>query len=236
MAVGDKVILPDGEWPIVGIFATGDLLDGQLVGDTETVMPALRHKTFNTVLVRLEFAGRLRHVPRGADHQSAADGGCDAAAGLERQGQRPISPPFRASSSMASGVILAIGALFGCFNTMYAAVESRGREIATLRALGYGGLPIAAFGAAGGGGAVGRRRADRRRASPGRCMTGCRAAWVRMSSCLTVSPAMVGIGVSVGGGGGFSGRAAAIHPGGALERGRRITGAISPFFQRYFMG
>ena len=41
------------------------------------------------------------------------------------------------------GVILAVGALFACFNTMYAAVESRGREIATLRALGYGGFAVA---------------------------------------------------------------------------------------------
>src|SRR5213078_2960316 len=34
IAIGDKVILPDGEWPIVGAFTTGDMLDGQLVGDT----------------------------------------------------------------------------------------------------------------------------------------------------------------------------------------------------------
>ncbi|MBA2587846.1 MAG: ABC transporter permease, partial [Alphaproteobacteria bacterium] len=39
--------------------------------------------------------------------------------------------------------ILGLGALFGCFNSMYTAVESRGREIATLRALGYRGFPIA---------------------------------------------------------------------------------------------
>jgi putative ABC transport system permease protein len=42
------------------------------------------------------------------------------------------------------GIILAVGALFACFNTMYAAVESRGREIATLRALGYGAFAVAA--------------------------------------------------------------------------------------------
>jgi putative ABC transport system permease protein len=41
------------------------------------------------------------------------------------------------------GVILATGALFGCFNTMYAAVAARGREIATLRALGYGSFAVA---------------------------------------------------------------------------------------------
>jgi len=38
---------------------------------------------------------------------------------------------------------MAVGALFGCLNTMYAAVAARGREIATLRALGYSAFPVA---------------------------------------------------------------------------------------------
>jgi len=38
---------------------------------------------------------------------------------------------------------MAIGALFGCLNTMYAAVSARGREIATLRALGFNAFPVA---------------------------------------------------------------------------------------------
>ena len=42
------------------------------------------------------------------------------------------------------GLILAVGALFGCFNVMYASVEARGNEIATLRALGFGGFAVAA--------------------------------------------------------------------------------------------
>ena len=41
------------------------------------------------------------------------------------------------------GTVMAIGALFGCLNTMYAAVSARGREIATLRALGFGAFPVA---------------------------------------------------------------------------------------------
>ncbi|HEY2009556.1 MAG TPA: ABC transporter permease [Rhizomicrobium sp.] len=53
VAVGDKVILPDGAWPIVGVYATGDLRDGELLGDTETLMLSVRHKTYNSVLLRL---------------------------------------------------------------------------------------------------------------------------------------------------------------------------------------
>ena len=44
------------------------------------------------------------------------------------------------------GVVIAglmgIGAIFGAVNTMYNAVASRGREIATLRALGFGSMPV----------------------------------------------------------------------------------------------
>jgi putative ABC transport system permease protein len=40
------------------------------------------------------------------------------------------------------GGIMAIGALFGALNTMYTAVSARTREIATLRALGFGSLAV----------------------------------------------------------------------------------------------
>ena len=37
---------------------------------------------------------------------------------------------------------MAIGAVFGALNTMYAAVATRAREIATLRAIGFRGAPV----------------------------------------------------------------------------------------------
>jgi putative ABC transport system permease protein len=40
------------------------------------------------------------------------------------------------------GLLMGIGAVFGALNTMYTAVSSRSAEIATLRALGFGGTPI----------------------------------------------------------------------------------------------
>ena len=38
--------------------------------------------------------------------------------------------------------IMAIGAIFGALNTMYSAVSERGREIATMRALGFGSVSV----------------------------------------------------------------------------------------------
>ncbi|MFH7416683.1 FtsX-like permease family protein, partial [Pseudomonas syringae group genomosp. 7] len=40
------------------------------------------------------------------------------------------------------GTIMAVGAVFGALNTMYAAVATRAREIATMRAIGFRGLPV----------------------------------------------------------------------------------------------
>ena len=37
---------------------------------------------------------------------------------------------------------MAVGAVFGALNTMYAAVSTRAREIATLRAIGFSGAPV----------------------------------------------------------------------------------------------
>ncbi len=41
-------------------------------------------------------------------------------------------------------IMMAIGAIFGALNTMYSAVSARTKEIATLRALGFGGFPAMA--------------------------------------------------------------------------------------------
>src|SRR5690606_40644465 len=43
---------------------------------------------------------------------------------------------------MVVGAIMGIGAVFGALNTMFATVTTRVREIATLRAIGFRGLPV----------------------------------------------------------------------------------------------
>jgi putative ABC transport system permease protein len=193
MALGDKVILPDGEWPIVGSFATGDMLKGQLVGDTQSLMATIGHKAYTTVLVRLSspaafaafHAALTRNPALAVDAMRLPDWNIKESADFAA---------FMHVIVYGVGIILAIGALFACFNTMYAAVASRGLEIATLRALGYGGLPIAlsvlleaaALSVAGG-------------------LIGAGIAWTLYDGVpsglgsdvfvLTVSPVMIGIGV-----------------------------------------
>jgi putative ABC transport system permease protein len=142
MNVGDKVILPDGEWPIVGSYTTGDLLDGQLIGDTETVMKAIRKPAYNSVLVRLASPSSFATFRRALTTNPAL--AVDPI--LQSDWYKKISAGFSTFFKVIAygiGVIMGIGALFGCFNTMYAAVAARAREIATLRAIGYDAFPVA---------------------------------------------------------------------------------------------
>jgi len=142
MNVGDKVILPDGEWPIVGSFTTGDLLDGQLIGDTETVMKAIRRPAYNSVLVRLSSLNAFDSFKRALTTNPALS--VDPI--RQSDWYKKISEGFSTFFNVIAygiAIIMAVGALFGCLNTMYAAVAARGREIATLRALGYSAFPVA---------------------------------------------------------------------------------------------
>ena len=142
MNVGDKVILPDGQWPIVGIYATGDLLEGQVLGDTETLAAALHRTAYNSVLVRLASPSSLETFRKALTTNPALS------VTVERHSDWYKRVGNQNTFTLALlgyivGAVMAIGALFGCLNTMYAAVSTRGREIATLRALGYGALPVA---------------------------------------------------------------------------------------------
>jgi putative ABC transport system permease protein len=144
MAIGDKIILPSGQWPIVGVFSTGgDVTEGQLIADRDTLMAAERRDGFNSVLARLESA------PDAMDRFKAALTGKPALSVIAERhstyyqhlaGPNALVFHFVA---FATGGIMALGAMFGALNILYAAVNARTREIGTLRALGFGSLPVA---------------------------------------------------------------------------------------------
>jgi putative ABC transport system permease protein len=142
MQIGDNVILPDGNWPIVGVFTTGDILDGQLVGDTETMLTAFHRTAYNSILVRLASRDSLDTFKKALTTNPALSVTVERHSDWYKKisGQ---STRILAILAYVVGFVMAIGALFGCLNTMYAAVSMRAREIATLRALGYGAFPVA---------------------------------------------------------------------------------------------
>ncbi|HVW75897.1 MAG TPA: ABC transporter permease [Rhizomicrobium sp.] len=142
MKIGDSIIMPDGEWPIVGVYSTGDILDGQIIGDTETVLNALHKQAYNSVLVRLAQPSSLDVFKRAMTTNPAIS----VTVTRHSDWYKKIADQSTTGLVIIAyvvGAVMAIGALFGCLNTMYAAVSARGREIATLRALGFSAFPVA---------------------------------------------------------------------------------------------
>ncbi|MEO8998261.1 MAG: ABC transporter permease [Rhodanobacter sp.] len=140
--VGKPLRLAGQEWTIVGEFAAGDSHDSELWGDAQTVASAYRRgSSAQSVTVRLTspqafdaFKAALSSDPRlKVDISTTRDYFSKQSEGLTKV--------IRAVG-ITVGVIMAIGAIFGALNTMFAAIAARAREIATLRAIGFRGLPV----------------------------------------------------------------------------------------------
>ncbi len=139
--VGDRILMPQGEWPIVGAFSGGGLLASQMLGDADTLMSATRKRGYGTVLVRLESPAAFAAFRQWLTHNPAL------AVTAERQSdyylRQGAQLTFYTTMAYLVGAIMSIGALFGATNILYSAVRTRAREIATLRAIGYEALPLA---------------------------------------------------------------------------------------------
>jgi len=144
LALGDVVKLGGSSWTVVGIFdAGGSAFDSELWADADLLNPTYQRPrgVSQTVVVRLQsensleaFKARMEGDPR-----------------MHARAERETEYYARASQAMTGlitvlgsmvAVVMGIGAVFAALNTMYSAVAERTREIATLRALGFGGVSI----------------------------------------------------------------------------------------------
>jgi putative ABC transport system permease protein len=143
LTVGASIPVGKDQWEVVGIFrANGGIAESEIWTDGGVLSAAYRRgNTFQAVYARLEtpehfqeFKDRLTTDPR-------------LNVKVERQ-----TDYYAEQSTAITGLIttvgtlvaslMGIGAVFGALNTMYSAVSSRTREIATLRALGFGSSAI----------------------------------------------------------------------------------------------
>ena len=139
--VGKSVMFANQQWTVVGEFASGDSHDSELWADADTLASTYNRQAFQSVTVKLEGKDGFRKLkaalaadPRlKLDVLTTRDYYSKQSEGLEK---------LIKILGTVIGTIMAIGAVFGALNTMYAAVAGRAREIATLRALGFRGLPV----------------------------------------------------------------------------------------------
>jgi putative ABC transport system permease protein len=140
MDIGSKLDLPQGQWTVVGIFESGgDILEGGTVlTDADTLSSALRAPAYKSVWVRLkspaDFATLRKALTANPSLSVELTSETDY---LKREGAN-INTILTVIAFVVGG-IMGLGAMFGALNTMYSAVSSRKVEIATLRAIGFGG-------------------------------------------------------------------------------------------------
>jgi len=140
---GDKMILPDGEWPIVGVFADGGNIDeGELLTDADTVMSSSGINGFGSVLLRLDSPGAFLRFARWLTTNPTL---LVTAETQSHYAERTADQAgaFFTKIAYVIATIMTLGALFGAVKIMNTSVAVRAREIATLRAVGFGSVAVA---------------------------------------------------------------------------------------------
>ncbi len=135
---GKRVALPDGDWTIVGTYdAGGSIWESSLFTDADTLNASMRSSTYKGVTVMLESAAALDKF------KAALTANPTLSVDVVRETDY-VAQEYRQLNALLTGIALVVGgtmgmgAMFGALNTMYSAVSARAREIATLRAIGFG--------------------------------------------------------------------------------------------------
>jgi putative ABC transport system permease protein len=141
--LGQKIKVGQNTWDIVGIFsAGGGIAESEIWADADVLQPAYnRSDSFQAVYVKLDSPDLFQDFKDSLTTQPKIN------VKVQRQSefyaeQSTAVTEFITTIGVFIASMMAFGALFGALNTMYSAVAGRTREIATLRALGFGSTPV----------------------------------------------------------------------------------------------
>ena len=143
LATGSTIRFGQTDWTIVGSFeAGGGVSESELWTDVRVLQSAYRRgNPFQSVRVKLQGPGSIDELKTALE----ADPQINADVMTEKEyywGQAAPLSQFIKIVGYPLTLLMAIGAVFGALNSMYSSVSVRGKEIATLRALGFGPISI----------------------------------------------------------------------------------------------
>jgi putative ABC transport system permease protein len=142
LALGDEVAIRGTKWKVVGTFSSdASTLESELLVDAESLLSAIQSNVFQSVTVQLDSPASLASLQAAleADPRLFARASSEKAY-FEQQSRKLGLLLFIAA--YAVGGIMALGATLGVLTTMYSSVGVRGPEIATFRAMGFGGTSV----------------------------------------------------------------------------------------------
>jgi putative ABC transport system permease protein len=144
LKLGDSVNMGGGHWKVVGVFdAGGSSFDSEVWCDAKILSQVLQRPAniFQSATVHLTSPAAFQQFKDSVTSDPRLT--VDAVREVDYYAKQ--STVMTRLITVLGGIvalIMAVGAVFGALNTMYSAVAERGREIATMRALGFSTLNV----------------------------------------------------------------------------------------------
>jgi putative ABC transport system permease protein len=141
--VGTKLTWGENTWTLVGIFEEGgSVSESELWCDVKVLQPAYRRgNSYQSVYARLSSPDSFQQLKDSLTSNPQLTVSAMRAPDYYGSQTETLQGIIRTIGGIIA-VLMGIGAVFGAVITMYTAVASRTREIATLRALGFGSVPV----------------------------------------------------------------------------------------------
>jgi putative ABC transport system permease protein len=135
-AVGDRRSIHGSDWTIVGHFEQGQAQQCVVFADVDSIMSAFNRNTYGAVSVRLQSPAEYSEFRDAVSANPALKLEARRESDVAEEGFKELNGILNFVSYFV-GIIMAVGATLGAVNSLYAIVDSRSGESATLRAIGF---------------------------------------------------------------------------------------------------
>lgn len=138
--LGSTVTFGKSRWDVVGVFSMGgSAFESELWADAPVVQTQFRRgSSFQSMRIRLSEAGNIEPLLDFIEDDPRLEFDVLTEADYFAEQSDALSGLVTLGNALA--IVMALGAVAGALNTMYQSVASRARDIATLRAIGFGGF------------------------------------------------------------------------------------------------
>jgi ABC-type lipoprotein release transport system permease subunit len=140
--IGETINFANRDWRVVGHFAAdGSAFESEIWGENEQFMPAFRGEVFQSITFRMTDPAAFEAVKQALEEDPRLPVGAHREYDFYASQSELLTQVINVAAVFIAG-IMAIGAVFGAVNTMYAAVGARTPEIAVLLTLGFRPLSV----------------------------------------------------------------------------------------------
>ena len=142
--LGSTVRFGGGTWTVVGVFdAGGTAFDSEIWCDANVLNQVYKRpgNVFQSVTVRLNSPAAFAAFKDALTSDPRLSVRVERETSYYERQSRTLTRLIRVLGILIA-LVMGVGAVFGALNTMYSAVAERAREIATMRALGFGAAAV----------------------------------------------------------------------------------------------